>query len=155
MRISASGSATRVQYDSKDVLLLNTTPYQLYTSNVAFANGSRLLNGDNSLSQNDNGSHALSGTAGHDVFYGYGGNDSMDGGDGDDVFVMTRSTASTPGDDAISGGSGFDVVDYRSATGPVTGSLDVGSLVGSVSVATGGTASVTGVDGDHRQFVQR
>ena len=143
VRITASGSATRVQYGSKDVLLLNTTPYQLYTSNVAFANGSRLLNGDNSLSQNDNGSHALNGTAGRDVFYGYGGDDSMNGGDGKDVFVMARGTASSLGNDSINGGNDFDIVDYSSANGAVTGSL----AAHSVSVATGGAAFVTGVDG--------
>jgi serralysin len=148
VRISVSGSGTRVQivsgqYAGKDILLLNTTPYQVYTGNVNFASGTRLLNGDNSLSQNDNGSHTLSGTAGRDVFYGYGGNDSMNGGDGNDVFVMARGTASSLGNDSINGGNGFDIVDFSSANASVTGSL----AARSVGVTGGGTAFVTAVDG--------
>src|SRR6267154_5088355 len=43
----------------KNVLLLNTSPLQLATSNVAFANGSALLFGDNAVAQNDNANNTL------------------------------------------------------------------------------------------------
>jgi Ca2+-binding RTX toxin-like protein len=150
LRITALGSATRVQvvsgqYAGKDVLLLNTTPYQLYTGNVAFASGSRLLVGDNSVIQNDNGSSALSGTAGRDVFYGFGGDDSLSGGDGNDVFVMANGTAPNYGIDTIDGGNGTDTLDFSAARSPVMANLAAHSVTGG-GADGGGGAFVAGVD---------
>ena len=151
VRIAASGTSTRIQvvsgqYAGKDILLLNTTPYQLYTGNVTFASDTRLLVGDNSVNQNDNGSHTLNGTAGRDVFYGFGGNDSMNGGEGNDVFVMVTGTASSYGSDSIDGGNGFDIVDFSGARSAVNGSLAARSVSGGGVNGTG-SAFVTGVDG--------
>jgi Ca2+-binding RTX toxin-like protein len=72
------------QYAGKDIVLLNTTPLQLYSANVSFAGGSRLVFGDSSSAQNDNGANNLVGTAGRDHLSGFGGNDMLDGGAGAD-----------------------------------------------------------------------
>ncbi len=50
----------------KFVDLQGTSELQLATSNVTFANGSRLLIGDNSVAQNDNGNNTLFGGNGND-----------------------------------------------------------------------------------------
>jgi Ca2+-binding RTX toxin-like protein len=63
----------------KNVLLLNTSPLQLATTNVAFANGSRLLVGDDSTAQNDNAANDIGGSPGNDLIYGFGGNDQLTG----------------------------------------------------------------------------
>src|SRR5688572_2222450 len=87
VRAVAEGSGVRVTWldTGKDVLLLNTTPFQLATSNISFANGSRLLFGDNSTGGNDNANNSLVGTAGDDLLQGFGGNDTLNGGAGNDV----------------------------------------------------------------------
>ncbi|MBY6166657.1 Hint domain-containing protein [Pseudooceanicola nitratireducens] len=59
------------------------------------------------------------GRAGNDVFDGRGSPDYMDGGSGDDTFLMTG----TPGSDTIIGGEGGsdqDVIDFSSVSGPIT-----------------------------------
>src|SRR5260221_2519159 len=71
----------------KNVLLLNTVPLQLATSNVGFANGSQLLFGDNSVAQNDNANNSLTGTAGNDLLSGFCGNDVLSGRAGNDVML--------------------------------------------------------------------
>ena len=92
IRATASGAHTRIQVVSgpqagKDILLLNTTPLQLATSNTGFVNGSRLLFGDNSPSQaGDNGDNVLAGSAGRDLMQGFGGNDSYFVSAGDILF---------------------------------------------------------------------
>src|SRR3954471_4375609 len=73
--VTAEGANSRVTVLSgtdagKNILLLNTAPLQLATSNVGFANGSALLFGDNSVALNDNAANSLQGTAGADLIYG-------------------------------------------------------------------------------------
>jgi Ca2+-binding RTX toxin-like protein len=82
LSVRVSGAHTHVQvmsgpFAGKDILLLNTTPLQLAASNVGFANGSRLLFGDDSPSQaGDNGDNVLMGSSGRDLMNGFGGNDT-------------------------------------------------------------------------------
>jgi Ca2+-binding RTX toxin-like protein len=108
--LTSEGANTRVAVAAKDIVLLNTTLYQLATSNVSFTNGSRLLLGDNSTAQNDNLNSSLLGTAGHDLLAGFGGNDTLDGGAGNDVFLMSSGTATTYGSDRIYGRDGIDTL---------------------------------------------
>src|SRR3954465_5415240 len=81
--VVAEGANSRVTVLSgtdagKSVLLLNTSPLQLATSNVGFPNGSALLFGDNSSgTANDNLANILNGTAGNDLLQGFGGADTM------------------------------------------------------------------------------
>jgi len=82
LRVTASGGRTHVEVVSgpqagKDVFLLDTAPMQLATSNVDFANGSKLLFGDDSPGQAaDNADNTLVGTSGRDLMNGFGGNDT-------------------------------------------------------------------------------
>jgi Ca2+-binding RTX toxin-like protein len=86
--VTASGLHTRVevvsgQYAGKDILPLNTTPFQLATTNVTFANGSQLLIGDNSSgTASDDAANSLLGTSGRDFLSGFGGDDTLNGGAG-------------------------------------------------------------------------
>jgi hypothetical protein len=69
-----------------------TTPFEsLTTTNVTFANGSQLLIGDNTTAVggtglNDDAANTLNGTANDDAFFGLIGNDTLNGGDGNDSF---------------------------------------------------------------------
>src|SRR5215510_4414243 len=71
------GADTRIDYlvgqreVSKSVILQNTSPLQLATSNITFPdNGSLALFGDNSTAQNDNLANSLTGTSGRDLLQG-------------------------------------------------------------------------------------
>jgi Ca2+-binding RTX toxin-like protein len=91
IRVFASGANTRIEYGSKDILLLNTTPFQLTVSNVTFVNGSRLVVGSdaaNSLLGNGGRDH-LMGFAGNDTLNGGAGADRLDGGLGNDTYHVT------------------------------------------------------------------
>jgi Ca2+-binding RTX toxin-like protein len=110
LRVSvASGS-----FAGKDILLLNVTPTRLTSTNVTFADGSRLLIGDNTSGiTNDNFNNSLVGTAGRDHLSGLGGNDTLngaagndrlDGGDGND------SLLGGDGNDTLIGGNGIDTL---------------------------------------------
>src|SRR3954467_15001144 len=93
LRVTQVGSNIRVDVVSgpqtgKDVTLQNVSPLQLATTNVTFADASRLLFGDNSTAQNDNLANSLSGTAGRDLLQGFGGADTMNGGAGNDTYIV-------------------------------------------------------------------
>src|SRR5258705_5821745 len=67
--VVAEGANSRVTVLSgtdagKNVVLLNTTPLQLATTNVGFANASALLFGDNSTALNGNAANSLQRTPG-------------------------------------------------------------------------------------------
>src|SRR5262245_20010130 len=92
IRATAAGPHTHIQVVSgsqagKDIYLLNTSPLQLATSNVDFANGSLLLYGDGSPGQaGDNGDNTLIGGGGRDLMQGFGGNDTYFVSTGDVLF---------------------------------------------------------------------
>jgi Ca2+-binding RTX toxin-like protein len=105
----------------------------LTTGNVIFADGSRLIVGDNSSSGNDILANTLIGSAGHDQLLGLSGNDTLVGGAGNDV--LNGGT----GADLLKGGLGNDsyvvddagdVVDETPTPDPLRVSTDAGGVQG-------------------------
>ena len=100
----------------------------LTTTNVTFADGSQLLIGDNTFlvggsGLNDDAANTLTGTAHDDAFFGLIGDDTLNGGNGNDVF-QTGFVSAAFGNDTINGGNGFDRLDYGSnTTSAVTANL--------------------------------
>jgi Ca2+-binding RTX toxin-like protein len=134
LKVVAEGSGTRIEVIAgaqagKDILLQNTTPLQLATSNISFANGSALLFGDNAVAQNDNADNALFGTVGNDLIGGFGGNDNVQAGGGDDVLDGGA------GNDTMSGNAGNDWVDGGTGNDNLTGGSGQDSFVLSASGA--------------------
>ena len=108
LRVTQVGTNIRIDVVSgtqagKDVTLQNVSPLQLATANVTFADGSKLLFGDNSTAQNDNLANSLTGTAGNDLLQGFGGADTMNGGAGNDTYIVSTG-------DVLSDSSGVDTV---------------------------------------------
>jgi Ca2+-binding RTX toxin-like protein len=96
----------------KDVLLNNVSPLQLTIGNVTFADGSRLIFGDNTTGTGaDSGANNISGTAGRDYLVGFGGNDTLGGGSGGDDWLEGGA-----GNDRLAGGSGKDSFVFREAS---------------------------------------
>src|SRR3954469_8461447 len=121
----------------KNVLLLNTSPLQLATTNVAFANGSALLFGDNAVAQNDNANNTLNSTAGNDLIQGFGGNDT---------FNMLPAGGNY-GNDVVDGGAGTHTIDFsgsRALSGIVT-DLGAGTLSGG-GASGGGSATLASIE---------
>src|SRR4051812_9166225 len=110
IRTTIEGSNLRLSVVSgsqagKDVLLQNLSPLQLATTNVIFADGSRLLFGDDSTSQlADNAANSLTGSTGADHLSGFGGDDSLAGNSGNDLIV------GGDGNDTLDGGAGTDTL---------------------------------------------
>ena len=131
IRVTASGSNTRIEvvsgaFAGKDVLLLNVSPLQLTGVNITFANGSRLVVGDNSTALNDNAGNQLAGSAGRDLLMGLGGNDSLVG----------------EGADVLDGGAGFDTASFTGMVSGIvvdfsTGAVSTGALLVSVERVLG------------------
>src|SRR5687768_8095266 len=70
----------------KTIFLSGVNATQLATSNTTFADGSRLLFGDNtSGTASDNSANSLVGTGGDDHLKGFGGADTLNGGAGNDL----------------------------------------------------------------------
>ena len=108
LRVIPVGANLRVEVvggpqAGKDVTLQNMSQLQLATTNVTFADGSKLLFGDNSTAQNDNLANSLTGTAGRDFLQGFGGADTMNGGAGSDTYIVGTG-------DVLSDGGGVDTV---------------------------------------------
>src|SRR2546425_807418 len=117
IRTTAEGSDLRVSVVNgtnagKDVLLLDTTAFQIATTNITFADGSELLYGDNSTSQSgDDNATALVGGAGPDQLAGFVGDDTLVGNAGNDLLVGgggDNSLNGGAGDDTLIGGAGDD-----------------------------------------------
>ena len=125
LRATIEGSNLRMTVVSgsqagKDILLLNTSPLGLTTGNVTFADGSRILFGDNTTgTASDNSANSLTGTAGSDYLWGFGGNDTLNGGAGNDYIDGGNGS----GADSILGGAGNDIL----IGGPSNDTLDGGT----------------------------
>ena len=132
IRVSVVGSDVAVTYLSsgKTVTLLEVSPFQLATSNVTFADGSRLLFGDDSTALNDNLANTLEGTAGRDHLNGFGGADTMSGGAGDDIYFVTSG-------DVISDSGGIDTI-FAEASFAIPSPIENITFTGSANTASAG-----------------
>nr|WP_269769548.1 M10 family metallopeptidase C-terminal domain-containing protein [Roseomonas rubea] len=82
-----------------------------------------ILGGDgNDTIDGGGGDDTILGEAGNDRLFGFTGNDRLDGGAGDDVFNPGT------GDDFVSGGANFDVLDYTDLSGPLSVTVNVGTV---------------------------
>src|SRR5688572_15381367 len=135
-------------YGGKHVLLF-AQALAITTANVTFADGSRMVIGDDTTgTENDRAANTLNGGSGNDLLIGAGGADNMIGGDGDDVFQIQhdyRATAGSQGtvplvygNATLNGGNGIDRMFYRTkehgvnvnfASGQATGGDDGGSVL--------------------------
>jgi Ca2+-binding RTX toxin-like protein len=136
IRATIEGSHLRVSVVSgpqlgKDVLLLNVAPTRLTTTNVTFADGSRLLFGDNTTgTTNDNSSNILTGTSGNDQLAGFGGSDTLNGGSGNDLYIVTSG-------DVIRDSGGIDTVESSIGWSLASG-LENLTLTGSSNISANG-----------------
>lgn len=74
--------------DNKSITLLNVSLAQLSATHITFADGSKLLVGDDSPSFSfDDSANFLYGGPGNDQLIGLGGNDYLDGGLGADILL--------------------------------------------------------------------
>jgi hypothetical protein len=86
------GTDLLLTYQNKTIKLAGVTLAKLSSSHVTFANGSRLLIGDNtSGTANDGLANTLTGTVRGDYLDGRGGADTLTGGDGNDVYVVDNA----------------------------------------------------------------
>src|SRR3954471_9136980 len=135
LRVVTEGSNIRINLVSgssagKDIVLLNTAELQLATSNITFADGSRLLFGDNTAAQTaDNSANSLTGTAGRDLLEGFGGSDTLTGGAGDDVLVGGTQF------DRLVGGTGNDTFLFNVAATGANADLIVDFASGADKIA--------------------
>jgi trimeric autotransporter adhesin len=108
----------------KDVTLLNVNQFQLTTTNITFADGSRLVFGDNSTAQNDNADNSLTGTEGRDLLVGFGGADTMNGGSGNDTYIVGAGDVlvDTGGIDTVISDVSWELVDGFENLTPLTAS---------------------------------
>ncbi|MCO6417185.1 hypothetical protein JYK14_13575 [Siccirubricoccus sp. KC 17139] len=81
------------------------------------------------------------GSAFGDYIVGTTGNNSLEGGEGDDVLVGFG------GQDTLVGGAGYDMVDFRTLSGGVTVSLDIGNGTGSEGISGSTLIGIEGVVG--------
>jgi Ca2+-binding RTX toxin-like protein len=134
--LSYAGDYTGISLTA-GAITFNLTPTvnlaSLTTGNVIFADGSRLIVGDDSSSGNDILANTLIGSAGHDQLLGLAGNDTLVGGAGNDV--LNGGT----GADLLKGGLGNDsyvvddvgdVVDETPTLDPLRVSTDAGGVQG-------------------------
>lgn len=87
---------------------------QLSTLNLSFADGSRLLIGDNRSAADDAAGNTLTGTGKNDQLLGLGGNDSLSGGAGNDRLdggLGHDTLMGGSGNDALLGAGGNDLLD--------------------------------------------
>lgn len=112
-----------------------------------FASGGKLYFGDGKTSLDDELANIITGTPASDMFIGLGGNDSLSGGDGDDVFYMALGVGgvySSGGVDTIRGGSGVDTVRcLETAFEPVTVDLGAGTMSGGDDHGTSGAVLIS------------
>jgi len=140
--LSVGTGSTRITLAGKTITL-QTDSKTLTTTNVMFVDGSLLVVGDNTIATGtDDLDNVLTGGPGDDRLYGFGGNDGMAGGPGNDTFSLVGTTPDgfPWGDDTLDGGEGSDTLNYPTG---VTEVAD-GSTPVTVNLATGLATSTGG-----------
>ena len=139
--ITLSGTNLIFTLGAWSVTLLNVGNIgALATSNITFADGSRLLIGDNTTgTSNDSRANNLAGGAGNDQLIGLGGNDTLDGREGSDTYVVTgindgtdiyRDTGTTGIDRIVAGANGAII---RLETGFSNSLTGIDAIVGNIT----------------------
>lgn len=138
-------SGTTFSHGGVSVTLTGIHAFALTPTNIVFANGGKLLIGDQTTATNtdlETGA-TFNGGNGNDTFYGFNGADTFNGGDGDDrIFLISAPTTSA---DIVNGGEGSDRVIFlggNTSTGGfqfMTHNTNVNLGTG---VATWGTSTV-------------
>jgi len=126
----------------KDVTLQNVSPLQLATTNITFADGSKLLFGDNSTAQNDDLANSLTGTAGRDLLVGFGGADTMNGGLGNDTYRVGTG-------DVLSDTGGTDTV-LSDISWTLTDGFENLTLTGAGNIAATGNNAANVLTGNSK-----
>jgi len=121
-----AGFSTFTDLSGKTVTFTGLSTFKITPINVQFAGSdARFFIGDLSTgTAGDDLPNTITGTAGHDVIFGFGGNDTLNGGDGDDLIY-----AAGGGNDLVNGGNGFDW--YMATTGTpfgITANLYTGKV---------------------------
>src|SRR5262245_9030863 len=116
LNVTVSANTTRLAVaggaqTGKDIALLNTLPIQLTSANITFADGSRLVFGDNSTARNDEAANVLTGGSGRDLLFGFEGNDTINGGAG------IENLDGGDGNDTLDGGPDGDGMNGRDGQG--------------------------------------
>jgi Ca2+-binding RTX toxin-like protein len=149
--ISLSGNATAA-LNKTIVLTVAGGGRALTDTNVVFANGSKLLIGDNTVNVGNSGSgvfddagNSLTGTGGADRLMGLGGNDTLNGGAGNDNIILGNG-AFAFGSDSVDGGAGTgDAIGVGNHSQNTHGST-VDFRIHQV-ISAQGTAVFTGIEG--------
>jgi Ca2+-binding RTX toxin-like protein len=142
--------------DGKSVVLLDFNPYALKPTSFTFASGGKLFVGDRTAGTlNDDAGNLSGGTAQDDQFIGLGGDDTLNGAAGNDVFAQYPGDNGSYGVDSINGGLGSDwVVFSPDALNGVTVNLagTTGTMSGGADdTLSGGTlVSIENVDGTNQ-----
>jgi len=130
-----------ISYQGKTIQLDGVTLARLSSAHIVFANGSKLLVGDDTPgNSNDAAGNTLIGTAQGDYIYGLGGNDTLDGGAGADKLV-----GGTGNDTYYVDNVGDKVVENpEEGTDLVYASLSYALPANVENLALSGTASING-----------
>ncbi len=137
LAIAVQGSDLFLGAGAASVKLLGMSLGRLTSGNVTFADGSKLLVGDNTTgNSNDKIDNTLVGGLGNDRLIGLGGNDKLDGKEGSDTYVLYGT------------GDGTDVFTDTGTSGTdriVAGSVGTQiKMAGNFSAATSGIEAISG-----------
>jgi Ca2+-binding RTX toxin-like protein len=124
--LTTAGATAAVTFDASAVASTTAAPRAV---NITGGSGNDALTGGA-------GNDTISGGSGDDTLAGGTGNDSLVGGNGNDTFTV----AATPGSDTIDGGAGNDTVNVAATTmgsSTTTTSIDLGAGVNTVSLTSG------------------
>lgn len=132
-------------YNGVSLTLSGTHAFALTPTNVVFADGSKLLIGDQTTGTTTDlaTGYTFDGGTGADVFYGFNGVDTFNGGDGDDRIFLTSGASSSA--DIVNGGNGSDRVIFlglNTSTGSLQGTTNNTNVNLATSQATWGVSTV-------------